>query len=215
MAPTKIVEDGGKVVIEDGGKLSLEVVDPTAFGTFAPSGVTTDTRSSSWGGGGSGSIDNIYNLDFNSAEELAVFFNTGGEVRLDLSHPTGTAQDNDWNASLGTRLGQVQFDIDGVATTGTSGFSSGVGFNDLTTEFQTILDATDIGTGAYSTNDVLIEARLVGDDTVQIRVTLTDQHTNAFFDTVASGTQSVYSVLKMTAPNVAVTPTGSYTNTFD
>ena len=161
-------------------------------------------------------------VHFSSEDEARYFFNSGGQMRVDLSHPAGTAQDNDWSTSLGTRLGQVRMTYTATTSTGTSALSSALGFYDLTGAYQTIIDGTDIGTGAYTTNDVLIEAKVlsvVGTNggngtTVRVRITLTDQHINAFADSVSGGTLASFSVLKATFLSGIITPAGSVFNSF-
>jgi len=109
-----------------------------------------------------------------------------------------------------------------TSSTGSSALSSGIGYYDLTDAYQTIIDGTNIGTGAYTSNDVLIEAHRLsqsgvngGNGTgVRVRITLTDQHANAFFDTVSSGTNASFSVLKATFLAGIVTPSGTITDPF-
>jgi hypothetical protein len=109
-----------------------------------------------------------------------------------------------------------------TSSTGSSGLSSTIGYYDLTGSNQTIIDGTNIGTGAYTANDVLIQAQRLsfagvngGNGAgVRVTITLTDQHTNAFFDTVSSGTSASFSVLKATFLSGIVTPTGTVTNAF-
>lgn len=197
------------------------VVDATKSGSFVTAGTSSNTRGSAWGSG-AGSIDCEFDFAFSSEDEARYFFNSGGQMRIDLSHPAGTPQDNDWSASLGTRLGQVRMTYTATTSTGTSALSSALGFYDLTGAYQTIIDGTDIGTGLYSTNDVLIEARVlsvVGTNggngtTVRVRITLTDQHANAFFDSVSAGTSASFSVLKATFLSGIITPAGSVFNAF-
>ena len=203
------------------GDSSRFVADPAKVGTFSTTGASSSTRGSSWGSG-SGSIDCIFDFGFGTEDAARYFFNSGGEIRIDMTHPAGTPQDNDWRTSLITRLGQVRMTYTATSSTGTSGLSSGIGFYDLTGSYQTIIDGTNIGTGAYTTNDLLIEAHRLsfggvngGNGTgVRVRITLTDQHVNAFFDTVSAGTSASFSALKATFLSGIVTPTGTVTNAF-
>ncbi len=186
--------------------------DSAKRGTFTIAGVSTETRTSAW----SSTINHSMRIQFGSEDAARYFFNSGGQIRLDYTHPAGTPQDNDWRSSLITRLGQVRFDYTGTTTTGTSGLSSSIGYYDLIATFQTIINGANIGTGAYTTNDVLIEAQRdsfggvngANGPTVRIRTTLTDQHSNPFFDTVSAGTNVSYSVRKATFLSGIVTPTG-------
>ena len=198
------------------------VLDSAKDGVFSTLTVSSDTRTSSWGSG-AGSINCIFDFDFGSENAARYFFNSGGELRIDLSHPAGSPQDNDWDASLGTRLSQVRMTHTATTSIGTSGLSTAIGFYDLTGSYQTIIDGTNIGVGSYTTNDVLIEAQRLGfvgtnggnGTGVRVRITLTDQHANAFFDTVSSGTAASFGVLKATFLSGIITPTGSLSNTFD
>ena len=139
-----------------------------------------------------------------------------------MSHPGGSPQDNDWSSSLGTRLGQVRMGHTSTSSTGTSALSSSLGYYDLTGSNQTIINGANIGTGAYTTNDVLIQAQRQNffgvnggnGGTVRITITLTDQHANAFFDNVSAGTNASFSVLKATFLSGIVTPAGSIINGF-
>ena len=208
-------QSGTKFRVQEGGRVRLTTPTPASYAALSVNGTTSNTRGSSWGGPGNASIDMEVDYDFGSRNDARIFFDTGNELRLDLFQPTGTAQDNDWNASLVTRLGQVQMGETSTTSTGTSGLSSSVGHIDLTQSYQTIIDGTNIGTGTYTTNDVLIEARLnAAEDTVEVRVTLTDEHTNAFFDTVGGGAMATFTVLKASTPNGLVTPTCTVTNAF-
>ena len=196
-------------------------VDAAKSGTFSTTGTSSNTRGSSWGSG-SGSINLIFDVSWGTENAARYFFNSGGQVRIDMTHPAGTPQDNDWRTSLITRLGQVRMTYTATSSTGTSGLSSGIGFYDLTGSYQTIINGANIGTGAYTTNDVLIEAHRLsfsgvngGNGTgVRIRITLTDQHSNPFFDSVSSGTRADFSVLKATFLSGIVTPSGSVNNAF-
>ncbi len=197
------------------------VVDAGKSGTFATTGTSLNTRVGAWGAG-AGAIDCEFDYAFGSENAARYFFNSGGEIRIALSHPLGTPQDNDWNASLGTRLGEVRMTHTATTSLGTSALSSALGFYDLTAVYQTIINGINIGTGAYTTNDVLIEAKMIGilgvnggnGTTLRVRITLTDQHANVFFDSVSGGTAASFSVLRATFLSGIGTPAGSVFNAF-
>lgn len=197
------------------------ILDSAKDGTFATLLASSTTRGLAWGSG-SGSIDCIFDFDFGSENAARYFFNSGGQLRIDMSHPGGTPQDNDWSTSLGTRLGQVRMTHTATTSTGSSALSSGIGFYDLTGSNQTIIDGTNIGSGAYTANDVLIQAQRLGfvgtnggnGTGVRITITLTDQHVSGWFDSVSSGTNASFSVLKATFLSGIVTPDGIVTNGF-
>jgi hypothetical protein len=191
-------------------RLTMNTVPPASFSAIVVNGTTSDTRVGTW----STSIDNTTNFDFVSIQDAKIFFDIGCELRIDLSHPTGSSQDNDWSTALGTRLGQIQFKNNGTDTTGTSSLTTTIGYTDLTSVYQLIVDGTNIGAGAYTTNDVLVNARTSDNGkTVIIRVTLQDQYTGSP-DSVAAGTAANFTVLRAAVPSGIVTPTGTVANTF-
>lgn len=160
-------------------------------------GSLTVTRSTTWGGGTGGIVCEI-TAAFSSEDSARYFFNAGGTINVVLAHPnTSTTQDQNWNSIL-SALGTIKIGARATTRTGSGGTPQSQGYYTLTTAYQTVFDGTNIGTGAYSANDVLIEAMAVSvagvnggnGTTVQIRVTLTDQHTNSFSDLVQSGTNA-------------------------
>ena len=213
---TKVIAESGTIVrVESGGRVSLNTVPAASFSAISVNGTTSNTRVGSWGAPGIPSIDMEVEYDFGTVDDAKIFFDTDNQLRLDLSQPTGTTQDNDWNAALGTRLGQVQMIAESTSSTGSSGLSTTIGYVDLTSTYQTIIDGTNIGSGTYAANDVLIEAQILsGGSIVKLRVTLTDQHTNAFFDSVGGGALASFTVLKASIPKGIVTPTNTVTNSF-
>lgn len=202
----------------------ISLIDTNRFNTNSGasmslySSLQTVTRSTSW----NAAITCEVQADFASEDAARYFFNTGGEIRIALAQPTGTVQDNAWNTAL-AGIGSISFKANTTTRGGTAGAAQAVGYYQLTTSNQLIFNGTDIGSGAYSTNDVLVYARaqtitgLNGAKGYQIRfvITLQDQHTNAYFDTVAAGTNAVFSVLKSTAVMTGITtPTFSVVTTF-
>lgn len=190
-----------------------------AGGLTLTSNVVTSTRASTWGAGGTGFIQAIIQATFSSEDNTRFFFNTGGKINFNLSHPTGTSQDTNWNAIL-SALGTIAFNASATTRSGSGGTPASLGYYNLTTAYQTIFDGTNIGTGAYAANDVLIEAlasTITGSNgakgsTLLFRITLTDQHTNAFSDIVASGTavnvghtRATSNVAGIATPSLSVT----------
>lgn len=185
-------------------------VDSNRFNTNSGASMTltsnalTITRASTWGAA-SGGITCSFTANFGSEDVTRYFFNSGGEIRLVLSHPTGSTQDSNWNAALAA-LGTIAFKAHSTTRTGTVGTPNAIGYYELTTTDQVILSGA-IGTGAYSTNSVSISARAASitgangakGSQIIFTVTLTDSHTNAFSDICSSGTSAVVSYLKATA----------------
>lgn len=174
--------------------------------------VASSTRTSPWGGGTS-SISCEFSVTFEDENSARYFFNTGGEIRLALDHPdTSTQQDTNWNnilddlvvafrAHTTTRLSGST----GHGYNGEDGYDSR-GYYELTTTYQTVYDGINSGTGSYSTNDYHVEAKAnsitsengAKGSEIWFRVTLTDQHTNEFFDEVKGGTNVTLSHLRAT-----------------
>jgi hypothetical protein len=180
------------------------------------SGAASSTRASVWGTSATPSIVCAFSFAFGSANAARFFFNTGGELRLTIAHPsTATVQDANWNNILGA-LGTITLKAQSSSRSGTGGTPSGLGYYSLTTTYTSILDGTNIGTGAYAANDVAVDAGInAGGDTVLLRVTLSDQHTNTFYDQVASGTVATVSYLKSTVVCTGITsPTVTVSTAF-
>jgi hypothetical protein len=177
----------------------------------------TTSRASAWGGG-AGGITAEFSVTFTNEDKARYFFNSGGEVRISLSHPsTLTSRDASWNTVLNNLV--VAFRANSSARlTGTSGTAQAIGYYQLTTSYQTILDGTNSGSGVYSTNDFTVAARAVSitglngakGSVLYFRVQLVDQQTNAFSDIVQAGTVTSLShiraggVLSVTAPVCAL-----------
>ena len=159
-------------------------------------GATSSTRASAWGGG-TGGIAFTYTASFASEDAARFFFNSGGAITQVLSHaPTGTTQDANWNTALAA-LGTISIGARTTTRSGTGGTPAALGFYNMTSSYQIVFDGT-IGTAAYATNSIVIEAAAIsiagangGNGLgLQVRITLIDSHTNAFSDSVAIGTNA-------------------------
>ena len=183
--------------------------------------MTSSTRASTWGGG-TGSITCEFQITFSSEDHARYFFNTGGELRVSLNHPsTATARDISWNTILSGL--NVAFRANTSARIGGSyGTAVGIGYYQLTTTYQTILNGTNSGTGAYTVNDFVVQARATSiagvngakGSVIQIRVILTDEQTNAFQDIVQSGTSATLQQLRATSVFPVATPSASVVTAF-
>jgi hypothetical protein len=169
-------------------------------------GAASSTRGSTWGSSTSG-ITCEFSVTFADENAARYFFNTGGELRIALEHTsTLISQDSNWNAVLNNLNAAFRANTT-VRLTGSTGTAQSIGYYQLTTSYQTIYDGINTGTGAYSANDYLIEAKALSitgsngakGSVVYFRVTLTDEHTNAFSDSVDSGTKATLSHLRANA----------------
>ena len=176
------------------------------------SNVQTSTRATNW----SGTITMTFRYQWSTADDARHFFNSGGELRVRLSQsPAIIAQDADWASVLSTGVGTYAFKAQTVTITGTqtASLTANTGFYDLTNSdtYTSSFNGVNIGSGAYAANDVLIDVRVPATgtgvlgssnggpgNTVDIRVTLQDQHSNANFDQVSAGTAAATDVYRAT-----------------
>lgn len=201
---------GGSIAYDANFVNALATLDTNRFNTNSGASMTltsnalTISRTGTWGSGSTG-ITAIATATFASEDAARFFFNSGGELRFLVSHPTGTTQDTNWNAALAA-VGTIAFKANATTRTGTAGTPAAVGYYQLTTTNQTILSGV-IGTGAYSTNTITVSARAAaitganGAKGTQIifTINLMDAHTNTWTDTCAAGTAVAFSYLKATA----------------
>ena len=188
----------------------LATVDANRFNTNSGASMTlvsnalAITRVGTWGAGNAG-ISSIMTVSFASEDAARYFFNSGGELRFALSHPTGTTQNANWSTAL-TAVGNIAFKANATTRSGTSGTPAAIGYYQLTTGNQAILSGT-IGTGAYATNTIAVYAKaaaitgLNGAKGYQVVFTfvLQDAHTNAFSDVCTAGTAVAASHLRATS----------------
>jgi hypothetical protein len=166
-------------------------------------GQHVSTRGSAWGGeAGTASINTDVTATFASAEAARGYFNTGGEIHLTLDQPTATTtQSTNWNTVFDTSIGTIKMGYTGTTRTGNAGTpSTTVGFHDLTSSYATIFEGTNIGSGAYAANDVLVQAKTAS-GVITFQVTCDDQHTPtapSAVDTVESGTNLTFGTRKST-----------------
>lgn len=181
------------------------------------SSVGTFTRGTAWGSGNTGITCQVKAM-FASEDEARYFFNTGGEIRFIVSHPIGSVQDNNWNSVL-ANVGTIAFKAHSTTRSGTSATpNTSLGYYELTTSDQIILSGI-IGTGAYSSNSILVKVRA---DTITgangakgsqiiFTISLTDAHNTGFTDSCSSGTAVAFSLLKasvyipgITSPSISL-----------
>jgi hypothetical protein len=166
-------------------------------------GALNITRAGVWGSG-STAITAEYTATFPSVDAARFFFNSGGAIGLVLSHPTAaTTQDANWQTILAA-LGTINMGAKATTRSGSGGIPIALGYYGLTAAYQTIFNGATLGTGAYTANSVVISALTTAVDTtnggngttVKIKVVLTDGHTNAFSDSVATGTKAAVGYTK-------------------
>lgn len=189
------------------------------------SNVQTDTRTTTW----SGTIIQAFRFQWTDTDDCRFFFNSGGELRIRLSQsPAIIAQDADWASVLSSGVGTYTFKAQTTAISGSQSakLTANTGYYDLSSSdvYTASFVGTDIGSGAYVSNDVLIDVRVAATgtgvtttdnggagNTVDIQITLQDQHANVDYDQVSAGTAGAADVYRATvelagiaAPTVTV-----------
>lgn len=184
------------------------------------SSVSSDTRTTSW----SSTITASFQALWSTSDAARYFFNSGGELRLTLAHPTTTgSQNTDWNNVLSTKVGTFTIKAHSSTRSGSAGtVLTNSGFYELTSLNQNYYDGTNIGGGAYASNDVFIACRTSGTTSngapgnrVIFDISLVDSHTGPS-DVVASGTNANFDILKATVDLSGIeSPTWSVLDTFN
>ena len=185
----------------DTNRLNYNVANMTATASAA-----STTRSTTWGSGATG-ITCEFTVTFADENAARYFFNTGGEIRIFLSHPNTTSSRNtSWNTVLNGFV--ASFKANATARTGGSyGAAQAIGYYQLTTNYQVVVDGTNTGVSPYGVNDFYVDAKastITGlngakGSVLNFRVRLVDEQTNAFSDIVASGTVATLGHLRATA----------------
>lgn len=150
-------------------KNNVDVAEQT---TVAAS--TADTRSAVW----DSTIGAEWYIQFASQAAADAFFNTGGEIHLSFTHPNGsTDQDNNWRDIFTTKIGTIKMGLSTLTRSGSGGTISGNAYTSLNSSYQAIFTGTNIGSGQYAGNDMVINAKLdTSNHRVYFNTTLTDSH---------------------------------------
>lgn len=148
-------------------------VDASEQSTVAAS--TIDTRSAIW----SDTINAEWYVQYASQVAADAFFNTGGEIHLSFTHPNGSSdQDNNWRDIFTNKVGTIKMALSTLTRSGSGGTISGNAYTSLNSSYQAIFTGTNIGSGQYAGNDMVINAKLdTGNHRVYFNMTLTDSHT--------------------------------------
>jgi hypothetical protein len=193
------------------------------------SNAATDIRGTTW----SGTITSVFRYQWTTTDAARYFFNSGGELRIRLTQDTNTTpQDSDWNTIFSTVLGTFTFNANQVSISGsgTADVITNTGYYDLSNSdtYSTAFNGLDIGSGAYSANDLIIQVRVPATgtgvlgashggpgNTVDILVTLQDQHSGPV-DQVSANTTNRTDIYRATAVLAGISaPTISNPDTFN
>ena len=134
---------------------------------------TAMTRSrGSW----NGTIVQVSDVSFASADARRHFFNQGGFIRILASTSDGSSLGSSWQNMFNTNAGNVDLKAHSTTSSGSGGSVSGaLGNYELSGAYQYIYQNFDAGGGAYSANDYYIEAYAASDSLIKIRQTWRDE----------------------------------------
>ena len=134
---------------------------------------TAMTRSrGSW----NGTIVQVSDVSFASADARRHFFNQGGCIRILASTSDGSSLGSSWQNMFNTNAGNVDLKAHSTTRSGSGGTVSGaLGNYELSGAYQYIYQNFDAGGGAYSANDYYIEAYAASDSLIKIRQTWRDE----------------------------------------
>ena len=132
---------------------------------------TTDARTTAW----SATIDNGCRYTLSSGAKAGFLFDCGGALLISLALTGGsTGNAINW-AALFSAMGTITMDRENTTQSGGGGTGSARGYNDLTTNYQQIF--TQSGTGAYTDNEIIINARIsASGNYVDIQILCNDDH---------------------------------------
>ncbi|MEZ0602971.1 hypothetical protein ACAX43_12570 [Paraburkholderia sp. IW21] len=168
-------------------RLTIAAANQTAI---APTSNTTITRATTWGNGSTG-ITCVASFTWASEAAASAFFNTGGTVTMKLAHPTtSTTQDNAWNGFL-SAIGTMVFSGTGSTKAGGNGTMTSLAYSAYTTGGTAVMNAVTMTTAAYTANYITVTVKKITNG-MSITVLLEDNHTNAYYDSVASGTNAAF-----------------------
>lgn len=150
-------------------------------------------------------ITHTVTFTFTDTNHIAYYFNSGGQIRFSasLASPPDPKSVN-WQAML-SAMGVVAFDKWKTQSLNLSGTGSSIGYNSLTSVYQTVFLKT--GSSVYAENNYTVEARKPTTTTIQFRITFND------LDTGSSLTSPVDETVLGTITSLAQTyrPNSSFT----
>jgi hypothetical protein len=122
-------------------------------------------------------ITHTLTFTFTDANHIEYYFNSGGQIRFSaaLTSPSG-AKSLNWQAML-SAMGVVAFDKWRIQSLNLSGTGSSIGYDSLTSVYQTIYLKS--GSSIYAANNYTVEARKPTTSTIQFRITFNDLDTGS------------------------------------
>jgi hypothetical protein len=186
-----------KLALGSGGTLGNQFTDTTD--------ANTSQRTASW----NGLLTHNVTVAFGSNDAARFYFNSGGDIRFRVTLTGGTSDTGvnqiftDWSGMFST-MGTIIFNHNSTTRTGSAGTTQAIGFYQLTTSNQEIFRR--VGSGNYSTNTYIINARTDNAGNVFFNIQFNDNKGgNPNFDEVVTGTlTSRIDLRRATGSNVAV-----------
>jgi hypothetical protein len=165
----------------------------------------TSQRTASW----NGLLTHNVTISFGSQNAARYYFNSGGEIRFRVTLTGGTSETGptqiytDWS-NMFTTMGTITMNHNTTTRSGTAGTAQNIGFYQLTSTNQEIFRR--VGSGNYSSNVYLINARSDGSGNILVNIQFNDNKGgNPNFDESVTGTlTSRIDLRRATGSNVAV-----------
>lgn len=160
-----------KFLIDATGQAS--VVNLKNSNNFNVSSKRTNSVSGNW----NGTINHIFTMTFNNAEQRRQFFNAGGQVRFTaLVDYTGSqAKTVDWQTEMND-MGVTSFKATDTINNNGEGTGSNIGNYDLSGAYK--LCYSKAGGASYARNDYRVFAQNVNDTTIRFKVEFNDNRPN-------------------------------------
>lgn len=170
---------------------------------------TTDVRTTAW----AATIGNGCRYTLASAAKAGFLFDCGGALLISVALAGGSTGNAASWAALFSAMGTITMDRENTTQSGSGGSGSVIGYNDLTAIYQQIF--TQSGTGAYTDNEIIINARQsASGNYVDIQILCNDDHAG----TVDGTTTATFQYKKLDDQNsgaVSLTITGPSTSIYD
>jgi hypothetical protein len=165
----------------------------------------TSQRTASW----NGLLTHNVTISFGSQNAARYYFNSGGEIRFRVTLTGGTSETGanqiytDWS-NMFTTMGTITLNHNTTTRSGTAGTAQNIGFYQLTSTNKEIFRR--VGSGNYSSNVYLINARSDGSGNILVNIQFNDNKGgNPNFDESVTGTlTSRIDLRRATGSNVAV-----------
>ena len=158
------------IALVKGNKLNYDNSKMSIDANKISSSQSYDANDSPWSG------DTYeFKTTFANADARRNFFNAGGEIRLsrEFTASGSDAQSESWENLL-TDISTIKL---GMNTTEASAGGAGIGFHSLNSTYQVVYQKINSATD-YLDNQLVIEAKLNGTDSIDIKMNFIDAHVN-------------------------------------